>query len=138
MKKLFLLSFSLIALSCYSQSVKKINTITPYISVPYGFGVEAGHKNNIKKSKIDYFAGFSADFGKAASKGSDVLFYAKGVYSVDKFVGLTGVCGIEDLNKFVLGIGGRLTIPSDAFKIVIEPLWRTNGSRVNVGLSFNL
>lgn len=107
-----------------------------YASVPYGFGLEVGH-DNLKKNKVNYYVGFSADFGEAATKGSDVLFYTKGVYFFEKNIGFTGLAGVEDLNSFVLGLGARVVIPSDAFKIVVEPMWRTNGSRVNVGFNFN-
>ena len=140
MRKLLFSIFMLFSIISLGQTNKKFNSLTIYAGLPNGVGAEIGHAKNLKfkDNKLNYFLGFSADFGEKTSNGSNLMFYARGIYALDKHFGITGLGGIEDLNRLVLGAGLRATIPADGFKIIVEPMWRTNGSRVNVGFSLPL
>lgn len=136
MKNLLTLLFLFIGLQTFSQS-KAFDKVWVFAGLPNGFGAEIG--KDIKDKKIGYNFGFSVDLGKAVDEGgSDIMFYTKGVYSVHKNIGVVGMVGVEDLKRVPLGVGLRGTIPVDGVDIIVEPLWRTNGSRLNFGVLLHL
>jgi hypothetical protein len=140
MKKLLL--FVLMFVSCYAVAQKKsvfhnFTDATVYLTAPGGVGGEMGYWGNpygTKKDKWGAFLGFNLD-----SKNQDLTLYFKGQYTLHKYVAITALGGLADLSRLATGVGIRGVYPiQKKMYLMVEPMWRNTGSRVNLGVSLDL
>lgn len=103
------------------------------IMAPTGFVAEIG-KNPVKGNVLGYFVGASTEFGDEVSNGFDLSVYAKGQLYLIKHLHATLHVGLVDYTNFQVGVGLKGFIPTGGPDIFIEPILRTGGSVVNIGL----
>lgn len=142
MKKTLLFVFMFISSYVLAQKKQGIfNTFTDatvYLTTPGGLGGEMGYwgKPNAKNKNDRWgaFLGFNLD-----ARNTDLTLYFKGQYLLHKYVAVTALGGLSDFSTLATGIGVRGVYPIRRHTyLMLEPMWRNKGSRVNFGLSMDL
>jgi len=137
MKKLLFILVTLISLQSFGQFKKTFPDANVSIMAPTGFVAEVG-KYPVKDKPLGYFIGASTEFGDEASNGFDLSVYAKGQLYLIKNLHATLHVGLVDYFNLQVGVGLRGIIPTKGPDIFIEPILRTGGSVVNIGLRTKL
>lgn len=126
--KFLLPIFLLISFSVKSQ------TINAFINIPSGIGAEY---NWFKADSVKWTAavGVEAFFLDQL----EIAAYVKGQYNIVPFLNITGLIGIHDFKRLAMGLGARGLLPiSPKHNFLIEPMWHSEGSRINLGIQFKL
>lgn len=135
MRKLLFVFAMLFCLTATAQ--KKFDQLSTFGHLPTGFGVELG-STGTKAEPWSYAVGTTAEFGSDLSKEFDLSVYAKAFYFLTPNFQLVGQAGVVDLINLQVGIGVRAILPTKGADVFVEPLLKTNGGRLNLGLRFKL
>lgn len=126
--KTLLVIFLFLSLGASSQ------TLNTYAKFTKGLGAEYG----LKKFDATLW-GFV--FGADLTIDGDVSLetYVKGHYNINNFFQLTAMAGMQDFNRLTTGVGVRFLYPIDnRHNLLVEPMWHSESSRINLGIQFKL
>lgn len=147
MKKFISIVFLLISLHSFSQcSDEPFPTINLSLSTKPSFVFEIGAWGT-DANRFGGFGGFEVsnlpvtnNNEKTKTLYLESMFFTKGQYRINRYVHITGMVGIVDFEKLVTGFGLRSSIPLSGglIAILIEPMYRTDGVRINGGVGISL
>jgi hypothetical protein len=138
MKKVLFFILLLVSTTASAQFFEKHKDFTGQVLLATGFGAELGSFPTSHKQPFGYSFGTAFEFGNKVSDNFDWSVYAKGHFYLCKYASLTAQMGVKDLIDLQAGLGLRVSLPTEKFNIILEPVWRTENSIMNLGLQYKL